>query len=192
VRTSTLSRNRGAGLYAQGGILSFTNAAVRENELGGITLDGALSVLVDRTQVVQNTGGDGIRVTNAYGTILDVIASAVRTNAGSGITVGAGTTTVRASNIDANGVHGIRVQGQGALTLPWSPSTDPQATVIGVPQATNACLSDERPISANSAISVVHATLQDMIIPSGLVAGPVDVRPRYRILNSGNQISFLQ
>ncbi|HZN92285.1 MAG TPA: hypothetical protein VFB81_06250, partial [Myxococcales bacterium] len=124
-------------------------------------------------------------------TSLEIVASTVRSNKGSGITVGAGTASVRSSNIDSNGVHGVRVLGQGGLSLPWDPVLDAQASVISVAQPTNWCLSDERAISALSAVSVVHASLQGTITPSGLVAGPVDAAPRYRIVNPGNQISFL-
>jgi len=190
LRGGTISRNRGAGLYMLGGILDFATTTVTNNRLDGVTLDGASQARLDRAQVTVNDG-DGVRVTNAASTSLEVVASTVRSNKGSGITVFAGTASVRSSNVDSNGVHGVRVLGQGGLSLPWDPVLDAQASVISVAQPTNWCLSDERAISALSAVSVVHASLQGTITPSGLVAGPVDAAPRYRIVNPGNQISFL-
>src|SRR5262249_47658637 len=105
-----------------------------------------------------------------------------------------GTASIRSSTIDTNGTHAIRVQGNAGLSLPWDPVGDPQANQISipVPLTTNACLSDERQASATSSVSVVHAMLQGAIVPSGLVAGPVDGRPRYQIVSGGNQISFLE
>jgi len=173
-----------------GGVLSFTSMAVAQNGLDGLTLDGVQQAVVDRTQVSQN-GRDGVRVTATGAPVVDVIASTVRASAGSGVSVNAGTTTVRASTVEGNGLHGIRVLGQAAVSLPWEP-TDAQATQVLLPQPSiNACLSDERVAGAASAVSVVHASLQGTVVPAGLVAGPVDARPQYRIQNAGNQISFL-
>lgn len=190
--TGTLSRNAGSGLYAKGGVLELINMTVRQNGLDGVTLDGASQVSLDRTGVSAN-GRDGVRVTAAASTVLDVTASSLSANTGSGATINAGATTLRSSTVDSNGLHGLRVLGQAALSLPWSPTTDPQADQITIPPGSiNACLQDERVMGAASAVSVVHASLNGAIVPTHLEQGPFDARPQYRIVNSGNQINFLQ
>jgi hypothetical protein len=83
------------------------------------------------------------------------------------------------------------VLNAAALSLPWDPLLDAQADVISAKLVTNACLSDERAQSAGSTISVVHALLQGAVVPAGLVQGPVDRTPQYRIVSSNNQINFL-
>jgi hypothetical protein len=132
-------------------------------------------------------------VTAAASTSLDIQASTLSTNTGSGATINAGSTTIRSSTVDSNGLHGVHVLGLAALALPWTAGSDPQADVISIPAGSNnACLLDERTNGAPSLVSVVHASLNGTITPTGLVAGPVDVRPRYRIVNPNNQISFSQ
>lgn len=196
LRSGTLSRNRGSGLWAFGGNLSFTNITAADNGLDGVTLDGVSQAVMGRTHLLRN-GGDGLRATaaGAVGTpIVDITESTLRNNAGSGATLGAGTTTFRASGIDSNVAHGVRVLGRAAVALPWDPVNDAQANQISVaaPLTANACISDERVASSGSTISVVHATLQGNIVPSGPVQGPFDGRPQFRIVNANNQINFLQ
>jgi uncharacterized protein DUF1565/parallel beta helix pectate lyase-like protein len=189
----TLSASGGSGLYVQAGSVGLTQMTVTQNGLDGITLDGAAQALLDRTGVSRNAR-DGVRVTALADTVLDVTnASALSTNTGHGANIGAGTTTVRASTVDNNGLHGLRVSGNAGLSLAYTPGEDPMGVALLLPPGSiNYCLSDERFTNALSAVSVVHATLNGVMIPNGLVAGPVDARPQYRIVNTGNQISFLQ
>ncbi|HEY8211045.1 MAG TPA: right-handed parallel beta-helix repeat-containing protein [Myxococcaceae bacterium] len=190
--TGTLSRNAGSGLHAKGGVVEVITMTVTQNGLDGVTLDGAAQALLDRAGLSRN-GRDGVRVTAAASTSLDIQASTLSNNTGSGATINAGSTTIRSSTVDSNGLHGLRVTGLAALALPWTPGSDPQADVISIPPGSiNACLQDERTAGAPSLVSVVHASLNGVTIPTGLVAGPVDARPQYRIANSGNQISFSQ
>jgi hypothetical protein len=193
VNAGTISRNAGSGVHVQAGTVGLTQVTVRENGLDGVTLDGAAQALLDRTGVSRN-GRDGVRVTTAADTVLDIIdSSALSQNIGNGANIGAGTTTVRATTVDNNGLHGLRVTANAALALAYTAGQDAMGvSVILPPGSINACVSDERFTSALSAVSVVHATLNGVTVPSGLVAGPVDARPQFRIVNTGNQISFLQ
>jgi hypothetical protein len=191
LRSGTLSRNRGSGLWALGGQLSFSNIIAVDNGIDGVTLDNIQQVTMNQTQLLRN-GVDGLRTSVAGTPVIDITSATLRANLGSGATVAAGTTTFRASTIDSNGVHGVRVLGRAAVALPWDPIGDPQANQLSVSSVANACLSDERTASAGTTVSVVHATLQGAIVPSQLVAGPADGRPQYRIVSAGNQINFLQ
>jgi hypothetical protein len=174
-------------------VVELTQVTVTKNGLDGVTLDGALQASLSRTGVTQNSR-DGVRVTTAAGTILNVMdSSALSTNTGNGANIGAGTTTVRASLVDNNALNGLRVTGNGALALAYIAGQDATGVNVILPAASiNACLSDERFTNAQSAVSVVHATLNGTVVPNGLVAGPIDARPQFRIVNTGNQISFLQ
>jgi Right handed beta helix region/Protein of unknown function (DUF1565) len=190
--TVTLSRNAGSGLYAKGGVMDLTTTTITQNGLDGVTLDGAAQAALDRAGVSQN-GRDGVRVTAAASTTLAITASTLSGNVGSGATLNAGATTVRSSTVDSNGLYGLRVLGQAALSLPWTPGVDPQADQLSIPGGSiNACLQDERTGGANSSVSVVHASLNGVIIQTGLVAGPIDRSPQYRIVNPNNQINFSQ
>jgi len=192
VNGGTISRSGGSGVYVQAGTVGLTQVTVTRNGLDGVTLDGALQAQLDKTGVSLNAR-DGVRVTAVADTVLDIIDnSAFSTNTGNGVNVGAGTTTVRASTVDNNGLNGLKVTGNGALALAYTAGQDATAVTVLLPPASiNACVSDERFTSANSAVSVVHATLNGLVVPGGLVAGPVDSRPQFRIVNAGNQISFL-
>src|SRR6185295_13398867 len=95
---------------------------------------------------------DGVRVTAVADTVLDIIDnSAFSQNTGNGVNVGAGTTTVRASAVDNNGLNGLKVTGNGALALVYTAGQDATAVdVLLPPGSINACISDERFTSANS------------------------------------------
>src|SRR6185295_16585925 len=192
VNGGTISRSGGSGVYVLAGTAALTQVTVTQNGLDGVTLDGALQAQLDKTQVSLNAR-DGVRVTAVAPTVLDVIDnSALSTNTGNGANIGAGTTTVRASLVEDNGLNGLKVTGDGALALAYTAGQDATAVSVRLPLTSiNACLSDERPPGANSAVSVIHASLNGIIVPGGLVAGPRDSRPQFRIVNTGNQISFL-
>lgn len=193
INAGTISRSAGSGVYVQAGTVGLTQVTVTQNGLDGVTLDGAAQGLLDRTGVSRN-GRDGVRVTAVAATVLDIIDnSALSTNTGNGANVAAGTTTVRASTVDNNGLHGLKVTGNGALTLAYTAGQDATGVSVLLPPASiNACVSDERFTNSTSAVSVTHATLNGTMVPAGPVAGPIDQRPQFRIVNTGNQIFFLQ
>lgn len=193
ISAGTISRSAGSGLYMKAGTVELMQSTVTQNGLDGVTLDGAAQALLDRTGVSRN-GRDGVQVTAAAATVLDIIdGSALSTNTGNGANIGAGATTVRASTVDNNGLHGLKVTGNGALTLAYTAGQDATGVNVLLPPASiNACVSDERFANSTSAVSVTHATLNGAMVPAGLVAGPIDARPQFRIVNTGNQIFFLQ
>jgi hypothetical protein len=193
IRDSGIRNNKGSGVFGGGGLISVERGPVSNNGFGGVRLQGAPQVSLDAVQLQTNTGiGLHVIDTAAANTVLTVKNATISGNTSHGVVVENGATTIRASTISGNGGHATQVLLGGALSLWWDPA-DAQANALSVANAaTQFCVSDERTAPATSSVSVkTNTSLQGDNLTSGLVTGPLQQAPYWRILGTGNQMSFV-
>lgn len=193
----SLSQNFMAGLHAVNGLVSLTGTTIASNGLmarsPGVVLDGVQQATLDTVSITGN-GLDGVNVRGTANTILFVNRASIVNSGAAGLELGAGATTVRASDIAGSGTHGIRLLNLAALSLAWQPG-ELQTRIIVPQAAVNRCLEDARAAGAGTVVSSRNTLMNGVVAVARTVQGPLDGQAEcWRIQNGGtplNEITFL-
>ena len=187
--STTIEGNLEEGLVTSGsGSVSVTDSTVRSNNFRGVALAGNVSVRLERTQVI-DSNLDGILANGASELVL--IEVEVRGSLRHGVDrAGTGRLEMRDSQVRNNLHDGVVVRNAAVADL--GSALEPGGNRISASALhLGSLLADERQANAEPAIAAHGLELVGIVPPpSGVVTGPAELAPYWRIANAGNAIDF--